>query len=183
MSRRLTWGLALSTATLFGACAVENPPYLRDTTGAELLWECDTGNCRPVRGSFSPLPPECADDTELLVGAGPIAILCGVSRGPDGEDIVHDETCRPLACVDDLSCPQWNAREYICLNEFCQVADASTWRLDRTDMSALCLFDVERHASCDEALGDPIVQARLSAVDEACPMGVCERVPEGCLAP
>lgn len=167
-------------ATLLIGCALENPPSIRDTTGAELGWNCDLGHCVPVQESFSPpVPSDCGEATEHLVGAGGLALLCAVSRHPEGGDLVHERTCRPLACRDDLDCPQWSARTYVCSANVCQTELA----FDRLDLVALCLFDVPRHTSCAEADGDPEVQRRLAWVDEVCSGGVCSQIPEGCLEP
>lgn len=187
-ARADTWGSSLVIASLgsialLSGCLVENPSSVRDTTGAELGWDCSSGSCTTVRESFSPLPPECGDGAELLVGAGPVAILCAVSRAPDGSDVVHETTCRPLACSDELDCPQWNSREYTCLGSLCQVAESGGWRLDHTDLAALCLFDLARHASCEESDADPVVMERMRAVDAACASGTCESIPDGCLDP
>jgi hypothetical protein len=168
---------------LWSSCLVENPSVVRDSTGAELGWDCASGSCTTVRESYSPLPPECGEGTELLVGAGPIALLCAVSLAPDGSDRVHETTCRPLACADALDCPQWNAREYTCIGSLCQVANAGGWRLDHVDLAALCLYDLARHASCEEADADPVVRERMLAVDAACASGTCESIPDGCLDP
>ena len=182
--RRITLGPVLGIASLAAlsfstACAVENPSFIEDTTGAELGWSCDTGSCNAVHHSFSPeIPTGCGDDTELLVGAGGIAILCAVSRDAEGADVVHERTCRPLACYDELDCPQWDARAYACVEGICQ----SELALDRVDLAALCLFDVPRHASCAEADADALVDQRMALVDEACADG-CTNVPAGCLAP
>lgn len=174
-----TLGLSLAIASLLAGCALENPAYVRDTTGAELGWSCDVGHCAPVHESFSPpVPSDCGEDTELLVGAGGLAILCAVSRGADGSDVIHERTCRPLACRDELDCPQWGARSYVCAAGVCQ----SELALDRVDVTALCLFDVPRHASCAEADADPEVARRMAWVEEACEGG-CTHVPSGCLAP
>lgn len=183
---RHSWGLVAAVATLafpFG-CAVENPSYVTDSTGAQTGWSCEGGRCTTVRESYSPLPPDCAgEDTELLVGAGPIAVLCAVSRDGAGEDVVHERTCRPLVCFDDLGCPQYGGREYACIEEICQVRDAGGWRLDALDMTALCLWDVPRHESCAAAAEDPTVAARLALVDEVCADGECTSAPAPCLSP
>lgn len=182
--RRTTWGLAAALASLSIGCAVENPSHVQDSTGVEMGWSCERGACTTERRSYSPLPPACeGEDTELLVGAGAIAILCAVSRGPDGEDVVHETTCRPLVCADDLDCPQWNEREYACIEEVCQVREAAGWVLDRLDMTALCLWDVPRHADCATAQSDPRVLERLARVEEACDATRCTSAPEGCLQP
>lgn len=161
-------------------CALENPQFLTDTTGAELGWRCDQGSCTTVHETFSPrIPTECGEDTELLVGAGPLAVLCAVSRGPDGEDVVHERTCRPLRCADELDCPQWSARAYACIEGLCQ----SEGVFDRIDVAALCLHDVPRHASCLDAETDAEVDRRLAGVDAACPGDVCTELPPGCLEP
>ncbi|MGE0791148.1 MAG: hypothetical protein AB7S26_36080 [Sandaracinaceae bacterium] len=172
--------LGLLVLLALPACAIENPGHVRDTTGAEMGWECDTGSCRAVRESYSPLAPDCDGRTELLVGAGGLAILCAV---PDGGDEPFEETCRPLACADLLDCPQWSARTYECIEGICQVESAAGFVLDRVDLAALCLYDVPRHASCAEAQADPIVMARMALVDAACASERCERPPADCLSP
>lgn len=177
---RVIFCLAVGIATPSLGCTLENPSVVRDTTGAELGWECDYGACTTVRESFSPpVPTGCGEDTELLVGAGALAILCAVSRAPDGSDLVHERTCRPLACRDELDCPQWSARTYACVADICQTDGV----FDRVDVTALCLFDVERHASCGDAEDDPLVGARMALVDAACPGDRCLSAPEPCLAP
>ena len=174
----------VACALLLSACAVENPDHVEDTTGAETGWGCAAGACDTIRETFSAPAPECgAEGTELRVGAGALAILCAVSRGSDGSEDVHQLTCRPLACSDGLDCPQWAAREYGCVAGICQVADATGWRLDRLDLTALCLWDVARHTSCSDAAGDPEVTERLALVDLACPEEECVTVPAGCLEP
>jgi hypothetical protein len=179
------WGPALVSASLCVGCAgVDNPDYVTDSTGAQTGWGCVRGACSTVRESYSPPPPDCEGaDTELLVGAGAIAILCAVSVGPSGEDVVHETTCRPLVCEIDAQCPQWTAREYACIEEVCQVRNAGGWELDRVDMTALCLWDVPRHQSCATSRSDPAVVDRLALVDEACPGGTCTSAPDPCLSP
>lgn len=164
------------------ACALENPSSLRDTTGAEIGWECGYGACTTVQGGYSPVVPSgCGEDTEHLVGAGALAILCAVSRAPDGTDLVHERTCRPIACADELDCPQWEERAYACVSSLCQAERGLP--LDRLDLTALCLFDVPRHESCEAIDGDAEVAHRMALVDGACEGERCARVPEGCLAP
>ncbi len=175
-ARSPAWALAL--ATLAG-CAIENPSSLRDTTGAEIGWECVYGSCAPVRDGYGPpVPSGCGEDTEYLVGAGALAILCAVSN-EDGADVVHEGTCRPLACADELDCPQWQERTYACVSSLCQTELV----FDRLDVIALCLSDVPRHESCEAADADPLVAARMALVDGACEGERCERVPEECLQP
>lgn len=175
----LVGALAL-TAAFEGGCAVENPDHVEDTTGVEMGWGCVNGNCSTIQETFSPLPPDCAgEDTELLVGAGGLAILCAVSRGPEGEDIVHQTTCRPLVCADELDCPQWSDRPYACVEELCQTSLA----LDAVDIMSLCLWDVPRHDSCAEAGADPMVRERLALVTGACDDDDGCRVPAACLQP
>lgn len=161
------------------ACSVENPTRVQDTTGASLDWECELGACRPVGYAGAPEAPECDGPTELLVGAGALGLLCAV----DDTDAPFPETCRPLACALASDCPQWGDRLYVCLGDICQIEDASGWTLDRVDVTALCLFDVPRHASCDEALADPAVAERLALVDEVCDGDRCTAVPLPCLQP
>lgn len=181
--RRITLGpilgiASLAALSLSSACAVENPAFIEDTTGAELGWSCDSGRCTTVHHDFSPaIPTGCGEGTELLVGAGGIAILCAVSREA-GADVVHERSCRPLACADALDCPQWEARGYACVEGLCR----SELLLDRVDLAALCLFDVPRHGSCAEADGDAEVDRRMALVDAACADG-CTHVPAGCLSP
>ncbi len=159
-------------------CALDNPAVLRDTTGAEMGWECERGHCTTVRESFSPLPPtECGEDAELLVGAGKLAILCVVSAG----DIVHERTCRPLACLDELDCPQWEERTYTCASGICETDDPVA--LDRIDVAALCLSEVPRHTSCADAENDPRVDERIALRDSVCDETRCESVPSECLSP
>lgn len=166
-------------AILLVGCAVENPPVLEDTTGAEIGWECERGSCSPVLASWSAqVPAMCGERTELLVGAGALAILCAVSVDAEGRDVVHERTCRPIACADELDCPQWEGREYACENELCQTPLV----MDRIDVASLCLWDIERHASCPEAEEDAEVDRRMEAVDAACDAGGCT-IPDGCLTP
>jgi hypothetical protein len=106
-----------------------------------------------------------------------------VSRSPDGADVIHETTCRPLVCADELDCPQWNDREYACVEQLCQVRDATGWALDDLDLTALCLWDLPRHASCGEAGADPAVEARLAAVAEVCDEAGCVAAPPACLQP
>lgn len=165
-------------------CSVENPDHVQDTTGAETGWDCVSGSCNAVRTSFSAPVPDCEGaDTELLVGAGALAILCAVSRDAEGADVVHVETCRPLACGGALDCPQYGARSYACIQSICQVEDETGFGLDPIDVSALCLFDVPRHASCDAARADALVSERLAAAQSACEGAACTRIPAGCLEP
>lgn len=180
--RRHPWGLAGLIASLAAGCAAENPTSLRDTTGAEIAWECGYGGCVTVQDGYAPpVPSGCGEDTEHLVGAGALAVLCAVSRAPEGGDLVHERTCRPIACADELDCPQWEERLYGCVESICQ-SDAGL-ALDRLDVTALCLFDVPRHASCEAIDADAEVARRMALVDEACEGERCQRVPEGCLAP
>ena len=180
---------ALRRAALVGlliapGCAIENPDHVQDSTGAETGWGCASGGCSTIRETFSRLPPECGDgDAELLVGAGALALLCAVSIDAEGEDVVHPLTCRPLVCADGLDCPQWAGRNYVCIQGLCQVDATAGWHLDRVDLIALCLHDLPRHASCDEAETDPVVIERLAAVDMVCDEVSCEAIPDGCLAP
>jgi hypothetical protein len=170
--------LSVLLLLLLPACGVENPPVLEDTTGAEVGWECVAGSCSPSIQSWSPqVPSMCGEETELLVGAGALAILCAVSV-EGGRDVVHERTCRPIACADELDCPQWEAREYRCDNELCQTFIG----MDRIDIASLCLWDLPRHASCSEADEDPEVDRRIALVDAACAGEECT-IPEGCLAP
>ncbi len=179
--RAFTWGTFALLAMLVSGCAVENPPALRDTTGAEIGWTCDYGGCTTVQEAYSPpVPPDCGDGTEHLVGAGAIANLCDVTPTADG-DLVHERTCRPLACADELDCPQWEERAYACLSGICQAQDGLA--LDRVDLSALCLYDLPRPTSCAEADADPEVTRRIALVDAACSSGTCASVPAGCLSP
>lgn len=179
LARVLGWSFLVCGLT---ACSVENPPLLRDTTGAELGWSCDFGRCVTVQESFSPaVPTDCGERTEHLVGAGALALLCAVSQSARGEDIVHERTCRPLACFDELDCPQWQERGYACIEGICQSTDGTP--LDRLDMTALCLFDVPRHASCVAAEDDAEVDRRMVLVDGACDARGCGAAPMGCLAP
>jgi hypothetical protein len=172
---------ALVLVLTLAGCVAENPSVVRDTTGAELGWTCDYGSCTTVRESFSPpVPTGCGERTELLVGAGALAIVCAVSAGELG-DIVHERTCRPLACSDALDCPQWEERLYACVEDLCQAEEGLL--LDRTDVVALCLWDVPRHASCAEAEDDPEVDRRIALVDASCDGTRCSAVPDGCLAP
>lgn len=171
--------VATALLAVLPGCALENPELLRDTTGAELGWSCESGRCVVVQESFSPpVPTECGERTEHLVGAGPIAILCAVSQGSRGQDVVHELTCRPVACADELDCPQWEERTYACVEGICQ--SAASWAFDRLDLSALCLSDLPRHRSCPEAAADPIVQERMRLVDAACDERRCTGLPEGC---
>jgi len=166
---------------LASGCIVENPPTVTDTTGAELGWTCDRGSCTTEIIAGSPgVPSMCGEDTELLVGAGALAILCAVSVDAGGSDVVHERTCRPLACADDLDCPQWEARGYGCLNDVCQIAGR---RLDRIDLAALCLWDLPRHTSCTRADADTEIDRRLALRDGVCSGDDCDTVPPGCLAP
>src|SRR5690606_29675778 len=111
--------LALSLSLSFG-CALENPDHVEDSTGAETGWSCAGGSCTTIRESFSAPVPDCpGDDTELLVGAGALALLCAVSLDADGGDVLHPLTCRPLVCADGLDCPQWAGREYTCVEGVC----------------------------------------------------------------
>lgn len=175
--------LASGLIALAPGCLIENPSHVTDSTGAELGWECDNGSCRPVQNEYSPLPPECGDDAELLVGAGGLAILCAVGRADDGADVIHEATCRPLVCIDELDCPQWSSRTYSCIDGICQVEAAEGWRLDRVDLAALCLAAIPRHDTCAAAAEDPEVMERLSWVDAACDEDgdECASVPEACV--
>lgn len=171
----------LPALALIAGCALENPPYVRDTTGAEVGWTCDNGSCTTVQESYSPpVPTDCGERTEHLVGAGALAILCDVTATDEG-DVVHERTCRPLACADELDCPQWDAREYACVSSICQAVDG--YALDRIDLAALCLYDLPRPPSCAAADSDPETGRRMMLVDAACEGGTCASVPEGCLAP
>jgi hypothetical protein len=173
---------ALASASALSACAVENPELVRDTTGAEIGWSCELGRCVTVQETFSPIvPTDCGERTEHLVGAGGLAILCAVSQGARGEDVVHERTCRPLACGDELDCPQWQERGYACLEGICQSTDDAAF--DWLDMVALCLFDLSRHESCAAAEADAEVARRLALADAACEGGRCGPAPAGCLAP
>lgn len=179
---RHAWGPAAAIASLLvTGCAVENPTSVRDTTGAEIGWDCGYGHCSTVQDSYAPVVPSgCGDETEHLVGAGALALLCAVSRAPDGSDVVHERTCRPIACADELDCPQWEERLYGCVESICQTEGLT---LDRVDVTALCLFDVPRHASCEAIDADPRVAERMALVDEVCDETRCDRVPEACLSP
>jgi hypothetical protein len=171
---------AVSLALLVSGCLAENPASLTDTTGADIGWDCSRGSCTTVRDATSAsVPSMCGAATDLLVGAGALAILCAVSVGPDGADVVHERTCRPIACADELDCPQWEERAYTCLASICQYEALA---LDRVDVSALCLYDVPRHESCAAAEEDALADERMAAVDAACADGTCT-IPEGCLVP
>ncbi|MFK7991568.1 MAG: hypothetical protein AB8I08_36465 [Sandaracinaceae bacterium] len=185
VGRRGRWFL-LTVGLSFGlpACALENPDHVEDSTGAETGWGCINGGCQTVRDTFSAPVPACeGEDTELAVGAGALAVLCAISRGPEGEDLVHETTCRPLVCRDSLDCPQWAGRTYGCIEEICQVEEVSGFMLDRLDLTALCLWDMPRHASCAQAASDPAVEARLARLDAVCDAEACSAIPEGCLEP
>lgn len=181
---RAAW-LVSAAALCLGlpACSLENPDHVEDSTGAETGWGCIAGGCQTIRDTFSAPVPSCeGEETELAVGAGALALLCAISLGPEG-DVVHERTCRPLVCRDDLDCPQWAGRTYSCIEEVCQVEDVNGFTLDRLDLTALCLWDVPRHTSCAEAEADPEVDARLARLDGVCDADTCSAIPEGCLAP
>ncbi|HEY8432943.1 MAG TPA: hypothetical protein VIL20_31440 [Sandaracinaceae bacterium] len=171
----------LCLAALLAGCVPDNPSSLRDTTGAEIGWSCGWDGCTTVQHGGAPVVPSgCGDDTEHLVGAGALAILCAVSRGAGGRDVVHERTCRPIACADELDCPQWEDRRYLCVASICQNEDLA---LDRLDVTALCLYDVPRHESCGAIDADPEVARRMALVEEACDGARCHRVPAECLSP
>ncbi len=176
----MTWGIATLSA-MVAACSVDNPSSLRDTTGVEVTWSCDQGRCTTTEEPGNPpIPADCGDGTLRLVGAGGLALLCEVTPVDTGP-VIHERTCRPLACGADTDCPQWSERAYACVNDICQSRDPMA--LDPVDFTALCLYDVPQPDTCAALDTDPTILERMALVDAACPDGVCGSVPSVCLMP
>lgn len=169
--------LLVALALPLAGCFTESPPVLEDTLGAVVGWSCDDGPCDVVPRLSTLDPPVCGERDRWVVGAGALAILCAASE-EGGELLVHESTCRPLACADELDCPQWDELHYGCDAGICTTG---SFGLDALDVRAACLQGVPRLASCEAQDADPATIERTALVASTCSAGTtrCE-IPEAC---
>lgn len=169
--------LVTTSAFLLAGCFTESPAALEDTLGVVVGWECDGGECEASLRRITEDPPSCGEGDRWVVGAGAVAILCAASED-GGELAVHESTCRPIACDDELDCPQWDDLSYGCDVGICTTP---SFDLDGLDVRAACLRLVPRRATCDaqDTDADTITQTAIAAA--ACPEDApgCA-IPEAC---
>lgn len=159
-------------------CFTESPVSLADTQGVLVGWTCERGACEVEPRSATADPPMCGERDQWVVGAGAIAILCAATEDDEGELTVRESTCRPLACEDELDCPQWEDLVYGCDGGVCTT---DRLPLDGLDVRAACLRHLPRAATCDENDADPDNLARTALAARACPDARTCAVPEECL--
>ncbi len=167
---------SLSAIALSISCARQTAPTLEDSRGVVVQWECSAGECQ-VTGTSDP-PPACTalPDIDLFVlGAGSFALLCGASVVGHAL-VLHDESCRPIRCANETDCPQWDDRRYGCDAGLCTT---TTRALDLLDVTAACLADVDRPATCVAAGMDAATQDGLLLAASACTAEGCT-LPEAC---
>lgn len=169
--------LCAPSALLLG-CFTESPAVLEDTQGNLVDWECRGGDCDAVPRRGTTEPPACGGegDERWVVGAGAVAILCAASDVAS-DLVVHEATCRPLACHDELDCPQWEDLVYGCDGGVCTTAALA---LDPLDVRAVCLRNVPRLATCDAQASDETTRARDALALEACPSAAACTIPDAC---
>ncbi|MDQ3035644.1 MAG: hypothetical protein M3Y87_24775 [Myxococcota bacterium] len=169
--------LVTTSAIFLAGCFTESPDVLQDTLGVAVGWECDGGECEVSLRRVTADPPVCAADDRWVVGAGAVAILCAASE-EGGELAVHESTCRPIACDDELDCPQWDDLSYGCDVGICTT---SFFDLDPLDVRAACLRLVPRRETCEAQDADADTIARTAIAAAACPDGApgCA-IPEEC---
>ena len=170
--------LALPLIVLVPGCFTESPVSLAAPQGVLVGWTCERGACEVEPRSATIDPPACGEPDQWVVGAGAVAILCAAPQDDAGELAVVESTCRPLACDDELDCPQWEDLVYGCDSGVCTTDRLS---LDALDVRAACLRHVPRAATCDENDGDPDNVARTALAARACPDARTCAIPEECL--
>ena len=139
-------------------------------------WSCSRGNCEATATSVP--PPVCAalPDIDLFVlGEGALAVVCGASV-VSGALVLHEATCRPVRCVGAADCPQWDDRLYSCVLGWCATDSRAP---DLLDVTAACLANVDRPATCAALSTDPETQAALMTALAACTAASCA-IPETC---
>lgn len=170
--------LALPLLLVLPGCFTESPASLADTQGVIVGWTCERGACEVEPRGATLDPPACGERDQWVVGAGAIAILCAATEDDAGELSVRESTCRPLACDDELDCPQWEDLVYGCDAGVCTTDRLA---LDALDVRAACLRHLPRAASCDENDADPDNVARTALAARACPDARTCAIPEECL--
>ncbi|UJR79520.1 hypothetical protein [Sandaracinus amylolyticus] len=176
--RRVVPLLALASLLALPGCFTESPAALADTQGVLVGWTCEHGDCEVEPRTATVDPPACGERDQWVVGAGAIAILCAATESDGGELTVHEATCRPLACDDELDCPQWEDLVYGCDGGVCTT---DRFDLDVLDVRAACLRGVPRAPTCALQDEDPATIDRSALATNACPgEGPCE-LPEACL--
>lgn len=160
----------VGTVILLPACGGETTVYT-DSTGAEVLADCQDGRCRGVKDGLA-----CGGDT-VFAGATHI-VACADING-----VISDPTCRPIRCSDDKDCSSIYA-EYGCNDGYCSIPDAMP---SRATLVWLCIADVERQdGTC--AVSDEVARETEELIESVCPADgtpyqVCPVIPKECELP
>ena len=153
------------------ACGGEAKIYF-DSTGAEVLAECDDKGCLGVEGG---LP---CGGTPAFSGASILTVCAEV----DGE--TWSQTCRPLRCKSDDDCTKIFTG-FSCVDDgYCHRGGAPLYRQDALAFCLATLPSLE--GSCIGPTEE--VDQAFQLVDTVCPYDgnlttLCQNIPEECVLP
>lgn len=175
---RTLWAfLAAATLAVLPGCSEDENVELEvaDTEGVRYLWSCEQGdqNCDLVS-----LGGDACGRAEWVGGLFMVACWAPEIRG------IQSESCRPIVCDDDASCPVVQDRKYTCGREgWCAYEPLRQSQGPGISIvAAACLASFPRGTEC-LAVGEGVEEryrlvadaARRCDETGACPM------PDACL--
>jgi hypothetical protein len=166
---------------------VDQPPKIRDQSGAEFGWSCTTdGHCSVEwLGSLSPPLPECSASTIPTYGHlwwRFIEVTAACALDEDGALQTQSGWGRLVVCDATEDCPQLDDSfdRFECQSGYCQRSSMTSSPPRKEDLELLCTGTQPRFADIDPS---PELAA---AIEQACPNSPqdpdapCLSVPPGC---
>jgi hypothetical protein len=165
----------------------DQPPKIRDQSGAEFGWSCTEGGHCEVQWvqTLRPPLPECGAGTIPTYGHlwfRFIEVTAACALDEDGAWQTRAGWGRLLVCEEDDDCPQLpdSFDRFECSAGYCQRTSMSSGPPRKEDLELLCTGQQPRFADIDPT---PDLAA---AIDRACPNSTqdpdapCLSIPPGC---